>query len=65
MLSLHRFDDYNISLIKEKQLPFCNLRGMSQDKLLMLKKYLKENLIKGFICVSSSSATTSILENQK
>ncbi len=61
MLSLHCSDDYNISLIKEKQLPFCNLREMSQDKLLMLKKYLKENLIKGFIWVSSSSATTSIL----
>ena len=61
MLLLPHSDNYDISLLKEKQSLFCNLREMSQDKLLMLKKYLKENLIKGFIWVSSSLIIMSIL----
>ena len=34
---------------------------MSWDELLVLKKYLKENLAKGFIRVGSSPAATPIL----
>jgi len=34
---------------------------MSRDELLVLKKYLEENLAKGFIRVSSSPAATPIL----
>ncbi len=35
--------------------------GMSRDELLVLKKYLKNNLRKGFICASSSSASSPVL----
>ena len=49
ILFLHHFNDYDISLLKEKQSSFYNLREMSWDKLLMLKKYLKQNFIKDFI----------------
>ena len=34
---------------------------MSRDELLMLQKYLKEHLFKGFIQVSSFSATFSVI----
>jgi hypothetical protein len=36
--------------------PFGPLYGMSRDELLVLKKYLEENLPKGFIRPSKSSA---------
>lgn len=65
MLLSHHSDNYDIFLLKEKQLLFCNLREMSQDKLLILKKYLKENLIKDFIWVCSSLTTMSILFMRK
>ena len=60
-LPLLRPDDYDIPLLDGKQPPFCSLRGMSQDKLRVLKKYLEENLSKGFIRVSSSPAAAPIL----
>ena len=34
---------------------------MSRDELLMLQKYLKEHLFKGFIRASSSPATFSVI----
>jgi len=38
---------------------------MSQDELLVLKNYLKENLSKGFIRASRSPATTPVLFTKK
>ena len=61
ILTLHRFYDHKIPLIKEKTPPWGFLYTMSQDKLKVLKKYLKENLSKGFIRATSSSATSSVL----
>ena len=38
---------------------------MSRDKLLVLKKYLEENLRKGFIPASTSSAASPVLFARK
>ena len=47
--------------MEEKTLPWGLLYSMSQDELKVLKKYLKENLSKGFIRASSFLATFSVL----
>ncbi len=56
-----RFYDHKIQLQKGKTSIFEPLYDMSQDELRILKKYLKNNLIKDFIQVSSSLAISSIL----
>jgi len=61
ILSERRPYDHKIQLQEGKTSTFGPLYGMSQDELRVLKKYLKNNLAKGFIQVSSSSATSSIL----
>ena len=43
------------------QPPAESLYGMSRDKLQILKKYLEDNLSKGFIQASSLSATALVL----
>jgi len=53
--------DHKIQLQKSKTSIFEPLYDMSQDELRILKKYLKNNLIKDFIQVSSSFAISSIL----
>jgi len=60
-LSERRFYDHKIQLQKSKTSIFESLYDMSQDELRILKKYLKNNLIKNFIQVSSFLATSSIL----
>jgi len=60
-LSERRFYDHKIQLKKSKTSIFEPLYDMSQDELRILKKYLKNNLIKDFIQVSSSLAISSIL----
>lgn len=57
----HRPEDYDIPLLPGKQPPYSPLRGMSQDELRVLKKYLEENLAKGFIRPSNSPAAAPIL----
>ena len=47
--------------MEEKTPPWSPLYSMSQDKLKVLKKYLEENLSKGFIKANSSPATSSVL----
>ena len=64
-LPLHRPYDHKIPLIEEKTPPWGLLYAISQDKLKVLKKYLKENLSKGFIKASSSPATSSVLFARK
>ncbi len=56
-----RLYDHKIQLQKSKTSIFEPLYDMSQDELRILKKYLKNNLIKDFIQVSSSLAISSIL----
>jgi len=53
--------DHKIQLQKGKTSTFGPLYGMSQDELRVLKKYLKDNLVKGFIQASSSFAASSVL----
>jgi len=60
-LSERRLYDHKIQLQKSKTSIFESLYDMSQDELRVLKKYLKNNLIKDFIQVSSSLAISSIL----
>ena len=60
-LSSHQLHNHHICLKPESQLTFKSLYDMFKDKLLMLKKYLNDNLIKEFIQANFSSATFSIL----
>ncbi len=60
ILSERRFYDHKIQLQKSKTSIFESLYDMSQDELRVLKKYLKNNLIKDFIQVSSFLAISSI-----
>jgi len=60
-LSERRFYDHKIQLQKSKTSIFKSLYDMSQDELRVLKKYLKNNLIKDFIQVSSFLAISLIL----
>jgi len=61
ILSERRFYDHKIQLQKSKTSIFESLYDMSQDELRVLKKYLKNNLIKDFIQVSSFFAISLIL----
>ena len=53
--------DHTIKMQPGTQPPAGPLYGMSRDKLQVLKKYLEENLSKGFIWASSSPATAPVL----
>ncbi len=60
-LSEQRFYDHKIQLQKSKTSIFESLYNMFQDELQVLKKYLKNNLIKNFIQVSSFLVISLIL----
>ena len=57
----HRSSDHKIILKPGSEPPWGRLYGMSRDELLVLKKYLKENIEKGFIRPSSSPASSPVL----
>ena len=57
----HQPHDHHICLKPGSQLTFEPLYGMSRDELLVLKKYLDDNLIKEFIQASFSSAASPVL----
>ena len=57
----HQPHDHHICLKLRSQLIFESLYNMSRDELLVLKKYLDDNLIKEFIQASFSSAAFSVL----
>jgi len=61
ILSEQHFYDHKIQLQKSKTFIFEFLYDMFQNELQILKKYLKNNLIKDFIQVSSFLAISSIL----
>ena len=60
-LPSHRPYDHTIPLLSDKEPLKGPLYNMSRDELLVLQKYLKEHLSKGFIQVSSSSAAFSVI----
>ena len=53
--------DHKIPLMEGKEPSYGPLYGMSRDKLLVLQKYLTENLKKGYIRSSSSPAASPVL----
>ena len=60
-LPSHQPYDHIIPLLSDKEPSKDPLYNMSRDELLVLQKYLKEHLFKGFIQVSSSSATSPVI----
>ena len=60
-LPSHRLYDHIIPLLSDKKPLKGLLYNMSRDELLVLQKYLKKHLSKGFIQVSSSSVTFSVI----
>ena len=60
-LPSHQLYDYIIPLLSDKKPSKGPLYNMSRDELLVLQKYLKKHLFKGFIQVSSSSAASSVI----
>ena len=60
-LPSHRPYDHTIPLLSDKEPLKGLLYNMSRDELLVLQKYLKEHLSKGFIQVSSFSAAFSVI----
>jgi hypothetical protein len=57
--------DHKIELKSGKRPNFGSLYGMFQNELLVFQKYLKENLVKGFIRVSFSEAASPVLFARK
>lgn len=57
----HRSYDHAINLEPGTKPDHGSLYGMSRDELLVLKKYLEDNLRKGFIRASTSSAALPVL----
>lgn len=64
-LPLHRLNDHKIDIMPEKKPNFGSIYGMSQNELKVLKKYLNDNLIKGFIRPSHSPTASPILFARK
>ena len=60
-LPLHLSYDHIIPLLSDKKSLKGSLYNISRNKLLVLQKYLKEHLFKGFIRVSSFSAASSVI----
>ena len=60
-LPSHHSYDHIIPLLSDKEPLKGPLYNMSRDELLILQKYLKEHLFKGFIRVSSSSAASPVI----
>lgn len=61
----HRACDHKIELLPGKLPPAGPLYNMSEDELLVLRKFLDENLTKGFIRASKSPAASPVLFAKK
>ncbi|KAI0992953.1 hypothetical protein K3495_g15230 [Podosphaera aphanis] len=57
----HRSSNHQIILKPGTEPPWGPLYGISREELMVLKKYIKENLEKGFIRPSSSPASSPVL----
>jgi hypothetical protein len=60
-LPLRRLYDHKITLVEGAKPPFSPLYKILRDELLVLKKYFEENLFKGFIRPSKSSAASPVI----
>ena len=65
VLLIHRPHDHKIILEKESNLEYSSLYKMTTEELKAVKKYLEENLHKGFIEPSQAPFTALILFIQK
>jgi hypothetical protein len=67
ILSSHKKHDHRIELEKDHESghEYASLYNLSKDELLLVKKYLKEHLNKGFIESSTASYASSILFAKK
>lgn len=61
----HRPQDHDIRIQKEKQLPHKKSYGMTRDELAAAKKYIDENLAKGFIRTSTSPCASPVILAKK
>jgi hypothetical protein len=61
----YRICDHKIELLLGKLLPAGSLYNISEDKLLVLRKFLDENLTKGFIRTSVSPVVLLVLFAKK
>ena len=57
--------DHDIKLVDGASAPNSRMYGMSQNELLVLQKYIQENLDKGYIRPSTSPAASSVLFAKK
>jgi hypothetical protein len=64
-LPLYREYNYKIEFLPGKLLPAGPLYNISEDKLLVLRKFLEENLSKGFIRASLSLVASPVLFAKK
>lgn len=64
-MPLHRSYDHAINLKSGTRPDHGPLYGMSRDELLVLRKYLEDNLRKGFIRASTSSTPSLVLFARK
>ncbi len=65
VLSLHRKHDHRIKFEKNKTHEYASLYNMSEEELLLIKKYLQEHLNKDFIESSTTSYAFLILFAKK
>ena len=61
VLPPHRPYDHRVPVQEDAKLPFSRLYSMLQNELEVLKKYLDDNLRKGFISPSSSPVASPVL----
>jgi hypothetical protein len=61
ILSSHKKHDHRIELKKDKTHEYASLYNMSEEELLLIKKYLQEHLNKNFIESSIVSYASFIL----
>ena len=61
VLPPYRPYDYRVLVQGDAKLPFSRLYSISQNELEVLKKYLDDNLRKGFISPSSSPVISPVL----
>ena len=65
-LAFHRKNDHEINLLSKIKSSFIrNYRSMSEQKLIAMKKYLNEHLIKNFIRSNSSKTAAFVLLMKK
>lgn len=60
-----RINDYSIQLVDNWQSPYDSIYSLGLVKLEILKAYMKNNLVNGFIRPSKFFATISIFFNKK